>query len=187
MTNKPKLIAIAAVAIDGTIGIDNEIPWRIPEDFKHFRETTMGGMLIVGAVTYHTLPDKAFEGREYIVLNKGDRFEPKEGRKVYQFSDIDLMMMLLNNLHVDKVFVAGGASIYEALIDYCDEAIITVVNMCPDGNKFFPVEKLADNFEITSKDSSIWLKSKTGIEYKVVHYKRKDDNIIEEVLTGEHF
>ncbi|MFA5366350.1 MAG: dihydrofolate reductase [Dehalococcoidia bacterium] len=175
MTDKPKLIAIAAVAVDGTIGIDNEIPWRILEDFKHFRETTMGGMLIVGAVTYHTLPDKAFEGREYIVLNKGERFVPKEGRKVYQFSDIDLMLMLLNNLHIDKVFVAGGASIYEALIDYCDEAIITVVNLFPDGNKFFPVGKLMNDFEILSEDSMTWLKSKMGTEYKIVHYKRKQN------------
>ena len=165
---KPKLIAIAAVALDGTIGIDDKIPWRIPEDFKHFRETTMGNLLIVGNITYHTLPDKAFEGREYIVLNH-NRFKT-DRPKVYQFSDIDMVLMLLNNLHFDKVFIAGGASIYNAMIDYCDEAIITVVNSpFLNGNKKFPIEKLVSDFEILTGNEWVdnnceeWLISKTGM------------------------
>jgi dihydrofolate reductase len=172
MTNKPKLIAIAAVAIDGTIGIDNKIPWKIPEDFKHFRKTTMGSVLIVGATTYHTLPDKAFEGRDYILLSNKKQFTINR-KNVYQFNNIDNMLTFLSNYHTNKVFVIGGASIYETLIDYCDEAIITMVNMCPDGNKFFPIEKLKNDFKILNENSSTWLKNKTGIEYKVIYFKRK--------------
>lgn len=62
-----KYIIIAAVNVDGVIGIDNQIPWRIPEDFQHFRRTTMGNMLLVGYNTFITLPEKAFEGGKYMV------------------------------------------------------------------------------------------------------------------------
>jgi dihydrofolate reductase len=173
MPKKHKLIAIAAVALDGTIGIGDKIPWRIPEDFKHFRDTTMGSLLIVGSVTCRTLPEKAFEGREYIVLNGGEHLENLP-EKVYQFSEIDTVMLLLKNLHVKKVFVAGGASIYKAMIDYCNEAIITWVDWSDKDfskdNKKFPVGKLED---FNTVNESAWMKSKTGVDYKIVHYKRK--------------
>jgi len=170
-----KLVIIAAVSTDGVIGIGKDIPWRIPEDFKHFRETTMGNMLLVGATTFQTLPPKAHEGREFIILNSGERF-PLTGVPYYQFSDFDTVMSLLNheNVSLDKVFVIGGSSIYHLLIDHCDEAIITWVNTSFDDltNAFmFPVEKLKSDFmDMNYMD---WQKSKTGMEYKIIKYKRK--------------
>jgi dihydrofolate reductase len=165
-----KIIAIAAVAVDGTIGIDNNIPWRIPEDFKHFRETTMGSCLIVGRITYETLPEKAFEGRVYLVLSNGKLIE--DGRKdVYWFSDVENLMSYLKTHDIEKVFVAGGASIYDLMIDYCDEAIITWVDKTfTDGNKKFPVLKLAKDFEMISIDP-LWTTSKTGFDYRIAYYK----------------
>jgi dihydrofolate reductase len=174
MNNKPKIIAIAAVAVDGTIGIDNEIPWRIPADFKHFRNTTMGGILIVGRTTYETLPEKAFEGRTYLVLNNGDVFN--DGRNnVHQFRDVETLMMYLKIHNIDRVFIAGGASIYDAMIDYCNEAVITWVDKTfPNGNKKFPILKLAKNFEMTEVDP-VWSTCPTGELYKIAYYIRKNN------------
>ena len=90
MTNC-KFILIAAVSVDGVIGIDNEIPWRIPEDFKHFRNTTMGNMLLVGYNTYKTLPAKAFEGREYMVVTGGNPIEDVSP-DIYHFSELDTIL-----------------------------------------------------------------------------------------------
>jgi dihydrofolate reductase len=171
-----KLIIIAAVSVDGVIGIDNEIPWRIPEDFKHFRNTTMGHMLLVGYNTYKTLPPKAFEGREYIVLNADQPIEDLVD--IYQFRNLDMIFSLLNNPNngVDKIFVAGGAMVYDTLIDYCDEAIITWVNLnLPNGNKRFPIDKLFTNFVAYDNwncASDEWQKSKNNILYKITHYRK---------------
>ena len=167
-----KFIIIAAVSVDGVIGIDNEIPWHIPEDFKHFKQTTIGNMVLVGHNTYLTLPDKALEGREYIVLNGN---QPKERIRpnVYQFENFDLIHSVLttNNTDVSEVYVAGGAMIYESLIKYCDEAIITWVNInIPNGNKRFPIDNLFANF-VVHKDNG-WVKSKNNILYKITHYRR---------------
>jgi len=167
-----KLISIAAVSLDGVIGIDNEIPWRIPEDFKHFRNTTIGNMLIVGYNTYLSLPPKAFEGRDYIVLNGGNSFK-HDIPNIYQFSTLNIVLDLINgdNIKPEKIFVAGGAMVYDALIDYCDEAIITWVNKSyPNGNKMFPIDKLFANFEVY--DDQDWQRSVTGILYKITKYKK---------------
>lgn len=168
-----KFIAIAAVSLDGVIGVDDRIPWRIPEDFKHFRDTTMGNTLLVGRATYLTLPKKAHEGREYIVLNGGEHI-PDLDSNHFQFSTIDTVLYLLNdkNTKIQKVFVIGGASIYEQMIDYCDEAIITFVDkLIPEGNKRFPLMKLLEEFECVN--SAEWQMSKTGTQYKIRYYKRR--------------
>ena len=170
-----KLIIIAAVSVDGVIGIGEDIPWRIPEDFKHFKKTTMGNMLLVGATTFKTLPPQAHEGREFIILNNGERFKNLETIQYYQFSELDTVLTLLNheNVLLDKVFVIGGASIYSALIDYCDDAIITWVNKTyPEGDKRFPIDKLFANFDEYSDQD--WQKSKSGPSYKITYYKRSD-------------
>jgi dihydrofolate reductase len=178
---EPKLIIIAAVAIDGTIGINNEIPWHISEDFKHFRKTTMGNVILVGFNTYLTLPEKAIEGRNYIVLIGDNLIDDKIKRSNVTFVETTFdVFELLYSTDIEKVFVAGGEMIYNTMINYCDEAIITVVNkIFPEGNKKFPIEKLVNDFKIISNqewlndESEEWLMSKIGIEYKIVHYKRK--------------
>jgi dihydrofolate reductase len=168
-----KFIIIAAVSVDGVIGIGNEIPWRIPEDFKHFRNTTMGNMLLIGYNTYKTLPAKAFEGREYIVLTGGNPIEDVSP-DIYHFRKLDTILDLLadNKTNIEKIFIAGGAMVYESLIDYCDEAIITWVDkLIPNGDKKFPIVKLITNFEIYNEQE--WQTSKTGERYKVVYYRKK--------------
>jgi dihydrofolate reductase len=168
-----KFIIIAAVSVDGVIGIDNEIPWRIPEDFKHFRNTTMGNMLLIGYNTYKLLPAKAFEGREYIVLTGGNPIEDVSP-DIYHFRDLNMVFSVLNNPDIDvkKIFIAGGEMVYNSLIDYCDEAIITWVNKTiPNGNKRFPIVKLFANFEVNSDQD--WQTSKSGLQYKITFYKRK--------------
>ena len=171
-----KLIIISAISVDGVIGINNEIPWRIPEDFKHFRNTTMGSMLLVGYNTFKTLPPKAFEGREYIVLNGHHPIEEIHG--IYQFRDLQTILSLLNGLdcNIEKVFVAGGAMVYDTLIDYCDECIITWVHdFFPNGNKMFPIGKLFANFVAYNDWSNDeWQKSKTGTLYKITYYRKNN-------------
>lgn len=170
-----KLIIIAAVSVDGVIGIGNDIPWKIPEDFKHFRDITMGNMLLVGATTFLTLPPKAHEGRNFIILNSGEYIDIGNSNKgYYQFKNLNTVLDLLGDdkNNFDKVYVIGGASVYEALIDYCDAAIITWVDKTyPEGDKKFPIVKLFTNFDKYSEGE--WQESKSGLSYKITSYSRK--------------
>jgi dihydrofolate reductase len=172
MLYNKKLIAIAAVSTDGTIGVDNEIPWRIPEDFKHFRNTTINNTLLVGYVTYLTLPKKAFENRNYIILNKDQEndliIENNGDYKLYFCNDISILEKLTD---INEIYVAGGSSIYQFLIDYCDEAIITwVYKEFPNGNRKFPIEKIFSNFD-SIRETDIQ-RSISNISYKIIYYKK---------------
>jgi len=167
-----KLICVAAVSIDGVIGVGDKIPWFIPEDFSHFRKTTIGNVLIVGRNTYLGLPKKALEGREYIVLSTGEYINDHNLNK-YQFRSLDTILSLIYNVNCDleKIYVVGGSSIYDLLIDSCDEAIITWVNKSyPDGDKRFPIDKLFTNFDAV--DEQDWQRSATGSLYKITRYEK---------------
>lgn len=173
MLNGVKVIIIAAVSIDGVIGIDEKIPWKISEDFKHFRDTTMDNLLITGYNTFKTLPAKALEGREYMVLNGDNPFPEKSHPDVYRFRELSTVLQLIGSGKnvFDKVFIAGGAMVYDAFMEYTDDAIITWVNKTyPEGNKRFPIDKLFANFDEYSDED--WQKSKSGLSYKVTYYKR---------------
>ena len=171
MLNGVKVIIISAVSIDGIIGIDEKIPWKISEDFKHFRDTTMSNLLIMGYNTFETLPAKALESREYMVLNGDNPFPKKSVGIVYRFRELSTVLQLIGSGRndFDKVFVAGGAIVYEAFMEYADEAIITWVNKTyPEGNKKFPIDKLFANF--TATGTTVWMKSKTGFIFKHINY-----------------
>jgi len=169
-----KLTIIAAVGIDGVIGVDDIIPWHIPEDLKHFKETTMGKMLLVGHNTFTTLPKKVYEGRRFIVItrNNFNNFDPKQF--FFFRNEKGVFKFLKENNDFDHVYVIGGAYIYDMFIDYSDEAIITWVNKKNrNGNKFFPVKKLFINF--TAENNSEWIKSKYDYEYKIIKYLKNEN------------
>jgi len=168
------LTIIAAVSTNGIIGIDDKIPWYVPEDFKHFKATTINNTVVVGYNTYLTLPEKAFDNRKYVVLNSSSNKHwdvLREG--VIQFNDINSLLEHLDYLqNVEKVYIAGGAMLYERLIDYCDQAIITWVDkIYENGNKMFPIDKLFTNFD--GEINQDWELSKSGLKYKITKYYRK--------------
>jgi dihydrofolate reductase len=70
-TQKINYIAIAAMAHNRVIGNQGKIPWHIPEDFAHFRETTKGYPIIMGRKTFESI-GRILPGRENIVLTRGD-------------------------------------------------------------------------------------------------------------------
>jgi dihydrofolate reductase len=172
-------VIISAVSINGVIGIGNEIPWYVPEDFKHYKETTIGHPVIVGLNTFRTLPEKALEGRDYLVLcGEGNLFE-NEKNNVHLFETMDDLMnyIKIDLIHYDdNIYVAGGAMIYDLFIDLCDECIITFINTTikfeQNTVKFFPVKKLIKLFEPCNYDSTDWQTSKSKLEFRIQKYKK---------------
>lgn len=130
-----KYIAIAAMARNRIIGNHGKIPWHIPEDFKHFRETTAGYPIIMGRKTFESI-GRVLPGRENIVLTRGDFVH--DGVTVFQSID-DLEWYLLTK-NSEKAFICWGSQIYEEFFrnGKTDEVILSVVDMEPDGDAAFP-------------------------------------------------
>jgi dihydrofolate reductase len=129
-----RLVLIAAVARNGAIGHHGGIPWHLPEDFAHFRATTLGHTLVMGRATYDSI-GRPLPGRQTIVLTRDPDWHA-DG--VIVAHDLDSALDLAADLPGD-VYVAGGAQVYAAALQRADEQILTEVHQEPDGDTFYPV------------------------------------------------
>ena len=132
--------AIAAVAENGVIGRGLEIPWRIPEDFRHFKRTTMGGVLLMGRRTWESLGAKPLPGRENAVLTS----RPELVKGARAFASLEEAASAYRG-DPRTVWICGGAALYKAALPECSELILSRVKMSPQGDVYFP--DFADLFE----------------------------------------
>ena len=128
-------IIIAAVAENGAIGKDGDIPWHIPEDLEHFKQKTTGHPVIMGRKTYESLPEnfRPLPDRTNIVLTRSDMDE--EGIRVVR--SLEEAYSIAEELD-DKPFIIGGASVYKQALSEADKMILTEVKKEVDGDTFFP-------------------------------------------------
>ena len=125
-----EIILIVAKSKNNVIGKNGKLPWRFPEDLKHFRETTMGNFVIMGKKTFLSLPGP-LEGRNVLVLSRDKNFNPKTAQVANSIEDaLDVAK--------DKVFIAGGGSIYRQFLPKADKMIITVIDKKVEGDTYFP-------------------------------------------------
>lgn len=147
--------AIAAMSRNRVIGNAGQIPWRLPEDMKFFKCTTLGNIVVMGRKTYDSM-GKPLPGRENWVVSRGP--EIPGVRMIRDFSEVT------EPTDGRTLFVIGGSQIYEALLDRCSEVILTLVPCEVEGDAFFP--PFEENFEI----AEILMETP---EMKVFRYVRK--------------
>lgn len=117
---------------DCAIGKNGDLLYRLPEDMKHFRETTKNSTVIMGRKTYESFPKRPLPDRENLVLSRNSK--KIDGARV--FPDIKSLLKYANSLE-NRVFVIGGGEIYEQLLPHCDEALVTRVYESFGGDVFF--------------------------------------------------
>ena len=134
--------AIIAMAENRVIGKNGGLPWpSIKEDFKHFKEFTMGNTLIVGKNTFDTLP--LLKNRECLVLVKEDKIMAANPNQ-YLVNNNSMTGQLITMADLesysqfkrDYLIVAGGAKTYIKLLPYITEFYVTHVNGTYDGDTF---------------------------------------------------
>jgi len=133
--HRPLLALIAAVARNGVIGRGNAMPWHLPEDLKHFRETTLGHAVVMGRRTWESLPPKVrpLPGRRNIVLTRQAGWQAQGAEAV---PTLDAALALLQGQ--PRVFVMGGAAVYAAALPRADELWLTEIHADFDGDVHFP-------------------------------------------------
>lgn len=116
------MILVMAVDAKWAIGYKGDMLTRIPEDLKHFKEMTMGGVLVMGRKTFDATG--ALPGRETIIVSRS--LKEIEGAHIAHSLD-DLREMIKEKFSDKKIFLVGGASLIDQLIDEVDEAEITFI------------------------------------------------------------
>lgn len=130
-------IIIAAVAENGAIGKDGDIPWDIPEDMKHFKEKTIDHPIIMGRKTFQSFPEsvRPLPGRTNIVLTKSGFKREDESVKIA--NSLEEAYRVAEEID-EKAFVIGGASVYEEALEDADKMVLTEVHRVVEGDTFFP-------------------------------------------------
>lgn len=126
---------IVAKATNNAIGLNNDLPWRLPSDLKHFKQTTSGHHVIMGRKTFESL-GKPLPGRTHIILTRNESFRAPDGH--YAVRNLEDAFSIGKSKKLDKIFILGGAEIYEMALPFTDELIITEVHSSPEADTFFP-------------------------------------------------
>ena len=131
---KPRISLIAALSENRVIGKAGAIPWHLADDFRRFKERTMGHPIIMGRKTHESI-GRPLPGRTNIVITR-DTTRDIPGAVVVGSLDEALERAAL--IESEEVFVIGGGQIYAEALVKADRLYLTVVHVIMDGDAFFP-------------------------------------------------
>lgn len=161
------VVIIVAVASNHAIGRDNELPWRLPEDLRRFKQLTMGHPIVMGRRTWDSLPRQPLPGRTNIVVTRDPGFRAEQA--LVAGSVQDAVKAAERAPGPDTVFVIGGAQIYEQSLPLARRLEVTEVHAAVDGDVFFPPIDPAQWREVSREPHT----AADGLSFDFVRYERR--------------
>jgi len=129
-----KLAAIVATDLNGVIGINNQLPWKMKSDLQHFKQLTMNSAVVLGRKTLESI-GRPLPGREMLVLTRDQNFKCEYAKS---FHSIESFQEYCH--HLDKsIFIIGGAEIYLQLLPMTDVIYHTEIQAIVKGDAFFKI------------------------------------------------
>jgi len=158
-----KLSLIVAIAKNGVIGLNNTLPWHLPEDLKRFKALTMGHHIVMGRKTYDSL-GRLLPGRTTVIVTRNKNYHV-EGALIAH----SLPEALSQCADDDEVFLIGGAELYQAGLTLADKLYITEIDLEVEGDAHFPPIPHAE-FQEVAREAHV---SEKGMKFNYVTYQRK--------------
>jgi dihydrofolate reductase len=156
-----RLHLILARSSNGVIGRGNTIPWHLPEDMAHFKQSTMGCPVIMGRKTWDSLPPrfKPLPGRRNLVVTRQNLWSADGATRADS-----LQHALLLCAGQADAWVIGGAQIYAQAMPLADSASITEIDITLEGDAFAPI--FGHGWRETSRQSHL---AANGLRYQLVN------------------
>jgi dihydrofolate reductase len=163
MFDMENISLIVAVAHHGVIGVNNTLPWHLPEDLKRFRALTTGHHIIMGRKTYESL-GRLLPGRTTVIVTRN---------RAYQLAGAVITHSLQEAMQAchadDEAFIIGGAELYIEALKVVNKLYLTEVALDVAGDAFFPAIDL-NVWQETSREAHT---SAQGLSFSYVTYVRK--------------
>ena len=155
-----KVIHIVARGLNGEIGANNKLLWNIPEDLRFFKKSTIGHVVMMGRNTFESLP-KPLEGRLVVeVSNRCNLGSLPRDNLVWSLRKSERYSNLLST---DKIFIAGGAKLYNSTFDIVDELWVTQVDGdYPEADTFYHIP---EGFELVNERNGNHFLYSIGVGY----------------------
>ena len=155
---------IAAVAHNGVIGLSGQLPWRLPEDLKHFRKLTSGHAIVMGRKTWDSI-GRPLPERQNIVVSRSREFAPPGGVAAHSLPEaIGLATM------PSPLFVIGGEAVYRDALPLADLLFLTEIHRDFPGDARFPDFDRSQWREISRESRR--LDADDGFAYDFASYSR---------------
>lgn len=161
---------IGAVARNGMLGLDNWLPWDIPEELAYFERTVAGAALLIGRLTYESMD--AVPPDSFVVTSQAD-YPVRPGCVAVTSVEAGLRAALATG---KPVFVIGGASIYAAAAPYCQHFFLTRIERDFVGDTLFPEEALREGWRLLETRNESLLERKSGemVTCRFMHYAQEN-------------
>ncbi|MFV1921499.1 MAG: dihydrofolate reductase [Methylotenera sp.] len=157
---------IVAVATNNVIGLNNTLPWHLPEDLKRFKALTMGHHIIMGRKTYESL-GRLLPGRTTVIVTRNQKYAVDGAIVVHSLEEAIKVSKL-----DDEVFLIGGAELYALGLSYANRLYITEVHAEYAGDAYFPAIDYS-NWRESSREQHV---SINNLQYSYVVYERITDH-----------
>jgi dihydrofolate reductase len=163
-----KLKLIYARAANGVIGLNNQMPWHLPEDLAHFKRTTLGCPVLMGRKTWESIPAKfrPLPGRANLVITRQNNWQADGALVVHSLQE-GLSVALAHCPEGKDLWIMGGAEIYAQAAPIADEAVVTEIEATYEGDAFAPT--LSSAWHEVSRESQT---SSTGLKFSFVTYRQ---------------
>lgn len=154
---------IAAIGKNNELGKNGDLIWKIKEDMKFFKETTINHPVVMGRITFESLP-KVLPGRKNIVISNSEI----DNKKIEIYKSIKEFLTKYEK-YKQEIFIIGGATIYNEFINLSNKMYLTEIDEeDKDADVYFP------KFNLNDWEREILSNNEEGkIKYKHVLYKRK--------------
>ena len=162
---------IYARARNGVIGKQGQLPWHLPEDLAHFKRTTLGQPVVMGRVTWESLPEKfrPLPGRTNVVVSRQTSFKATGAQVV---SSLEAAMALFPTNEV--VWLIGGAQLYAQALPLASQIVVTEIDADFEGDAFAPSLSPNDWTE-TQRSSHV---SAQGLGYHLVTLQKRNTHTL---------
>ena len=160
------LSLIVAIAHDQVIGVNNTLPWHLPEDLKRFRALTMGHHIIMGRKTYDSL-GRLLPGRTTVIVTRNQDYKVEGALVAHSLTEA--IALCKND---DEVFVIGGAELYQDALKLANKLYITQIDLKVEGDAFFPKFNGAE-WQETLREAHT---SSQGLSFNYINLERIDNS-----------
>ena len=169
MTAAPRQAAritlLVACANHGVIGRDNALPWHLPEDLRHFRQTTLGHVLVMGRRTFDSI-GRPLPGRHTVVLSRDPSWR-HEGCELA--TSLDRALDRAAAAERGEIFVVGGAEVYREALPRADRVLMTRIALEVAGDAFFPPLPQTQ-WAIATREDHV---AASGTRYAILDWRRR--------------
>lgn len=158
-----EIVHVVAMDQKNCIGVNNQLPWHLPDDLKHFKQITQNGVIVMGRKTYDSM-GRALPNRVNWVLTRDAAWTAQNVKVAHDLTSLlNMAVEDVKALNQSSLFIIGGAEIFKQTMLFSDRLEITHVDLDVNGDTFYP--SIPEQFVAESRQAAQDEKSQTTFEF----------------------